>query len=129
MDCFAALAMTTKHGFTTSPRHAPEAAQLAQAVRTNVSRTRCSVLHDAPQSRDLYCHLLPCEVDPGSAAHRYALRRRICRGPAEATAIATSQLLSGDAAAGLKPFCDFCQHADGRLAGHRRLLGLWLHNR
>src|SRR5882724_1624782 len=35
-----------------------------------VSRTRCSVLHDAPQSRDLYCRLLPCEVDPGSAAHR-----------------------------------------------------------
>src|SRR5882724_12529314 len=52
-----------------------QAAQLARTVWTNVSRTRCSVLQDAPQSRDLYCHLLPCEVDPGSAAHRCALRR------------------------------------------------------
>jgi len=34
------------------------------------SRTRCSALRAAPQSRDLYCHLLPCEVDPGAAAHR-----------------------------------------------------------
>src|ERR1700704_1469688 len=25
MDCFAALAMTSKHSFTTSPRNAPEA--------------------------------------------------------------------------------------------------------
>ena len=25
MDCFAALAMTSKHTFATSPRHAPEA--------------------------------------------------------------------------------------------------------
>src|SRR6266571_727296 len=39
-----------------------------------VSRTRCSALRAAPQSRDLYCHLLSCEVDPGSAAHRCALR-------------------------------------------------------
>src|SRR6266581_1415773 len=39
-----------------------------------VSRTRCSALRAAPQSRDLYCHLLPCEMDPGSAAHRCALR-------------------------------------------------------
>ncbi|SHH51635.1 hypothetical protein SAMN05443248_5072 [Bradyrhizobium erythrophlei] len=35
-----------------------------------VSRTRCSVLHAAPQSRDLW---LPA-MGPGSAAHRYELR-------------------------------------------------------
>src|SRR5260370_25780044 len=38
-----------------------------EAIRP-VSRTRCSVLHDAPQSRDprLWCGAM----DPGSAAHR-----------------------------------------------------------
>src|SRR5713226_2759524 len=36
-----------------------------------VSRTRCSALRAAPQSRDPYRR---CEMDPGSAAHRCALR-------------------------------------------------------
>src|SRR3984893_17049897 len=36
-----------------------------------VSRTRCSALRAAPQSRDLSRR---CEMDPGSAAHRCALR-------------------------------------------------------
>ena len=38
-----------------------------------MSRTRCSVLYAAPQSRDP--HFLACgAMGPGLAAHRYALR-------------------------------------------------------
>jgi hypothetical protein len=39
----------------------------------------------------------------------------------QAPAMAKGKILSGDAAAGLKPFGDFGQHADRGLAGHRRL--------
>jgi hypothetical protein len=44
----------------------------AGATAGFVSRARCSVLHAAPQNRDRYeCCL---RYDPGSAAHRFALR-------------------------------------------------------
>ena len=74
MDCFASLAMTWNSN--TAVNKLPDGQITSRRREQNplVSRTRCSVLHDAPQSRDLYCRLLPCEMDPGSAAHRCALR-------------------------------------------------------
>src|SRR4051794_1604481 len=42
------------------------------AVREHVSRTRCGILHAAPQSRDPWCSRLRNKMGPGSAAHRFA---------------------------------------------------------
>ena len=39
-----------------------------------VSRTRCNALRAAPQSRDPIRNHANCKMDPGSAAHRFALR-------------------------------------------------------
>jgi hypothetical protein len=68
-----------------SPVRKPPDGQITTRRREQiplVSRTRCSALRAAPQSRDLYRR---CEMDPGSAAHRCALRcvRGTLRAPLE----------------------------------------------
>src|SRR5712692_2847585 len=99
-----------------------------------VSRTRCSVLHAAPQSRDPW--QTSGTIDPGLAAHRChsasktrvnalmalrSIRGTTRTGKTEQSPGDGEKILSGDAAAGLKPFGDFGQHADRGLAGHCRL--------